>query len=109
MLATNGGDATRALTRARAAVVDVIETRFMIPYGPWHQDERLNHAGSFFDSAMNGLGWMGWRFLGATGLSGDDIEKLVEEAKSEVLDPKFRWRAPGWVVYGRKPAEGQVQ
>lgn len=79
-----------------AAVVNVTETKFMISYGPWPRDERLNNPGSFFlDSAMNGLRGTGWKFLGTTGLSGDDIERLVERAKSEVLDPKFRWRAPG--------------
>ncbi|KAK7968617.1 S-adenosyl-L-methionine-dependent methyltransferase [Apiospora saccharicola] len=93
-----------------AGFVDVTETKFMIPYGPWHRNERLNNAGSFFlDSAMNGLRGTGWKFLGETGLSGDEIERLVERAKSEVLDTKFRWRAPGWVVYGRKPVDGQVQ
>ncbi|KAK7923790.1 hypothetical protein PG985_007861 [Apiospora marii] len=82
------------LTEAR--FVDVTETKFMIPYGPWHRDEKFKNAGSFFlDSAMNGLRGTGWKFLGATGLSGDEIERLVDKAKSEVLDPKFRWRAPG--------------
>ncbi|KAI1854313.1 hypothetical protein JX265_000721 [Neoarthrinium moseri] len=89
--------------------VDVKEHKIEWPMAPWPADARRKKAGWFLlRSLMNGFRGLSWAFLRAAGLSADEVETLVAECKKDLLNRKYAWYFGVYIVYGRKPAEGET-
>ncbi|ORY67184.1 S-adenosyl-L-methionine-dependent methyltransferase [Pseudomassariella vexata] len=88
--------------------VDVEEKKLMWPLNPWPRGRNLNMVGRYqqinFSEAVRPVGW---KLLRGAGLSPEEVEKLTSEAKREIPDQRIRAFISFYVVYGRKPFEGE--
>ncbi|KAJ4392306.1 hypothetical protein N0V93_005931 [Gnomoniopsis smithogilvyi] len=107
----------RDLTKARlyktqleaAGFVDVCERVIKIPVGPWAKGERAKIIGVWMANAFHSGSVDAFKqFLAAGGeLSGEQIEELSAQVKSELRDVNLRWFTTMYLVYGRKPYPGE--
>jgi hypothetical protein len=75
-------------------VVNVVVKKLMCPGAPWARDPRMNRVGEFMlENALEAFRGVGWQVFKELGLTPDDIEQLVADAKRDAQDPKYRWFA----------------
>lgn len=85
-LPDNKADTKRGcLLTCWALVVDVEERVFMMPINPWPDHPQLRLVGSYWlRNTMDGIHGVGYKMFRAAGLSGTDIENLVQETKHQL-------------------------
>lgn len=75
--------------------MDVVERRLIVPGNPWPSHERMKKVGYYMlENVCDGFRGMGWKMLKHLGLSVDEIEQLVLDAKSDATNPNNRWFCP---------------
>ncbi|KAH8655782.1 S-adenosyl-L-methionine-dependent methyltransferase [Xylariales sp. PMI_506] len=88
--------------------VDVVEKKFFCPVGTWPREPRLKKVGQFMaQNLIEGFRGIGWMLFKAAGLTPDEIERLTSLAKEEIVNPRYRWFYPTYVIYGRKPLHNE--
>ncbi|KAI4598416.1 hypothetical protein KJ359_002826 [Pestalotiopsis sp. 9143b] len=84
--------------------VDVHEERIQLPVGNWMDDPRMKLVGQYmYRNVLDSLRGPAWKMLRAAGLSPQQIDAFIAEAKSELMDEKnhlYGWMTIHW---GRKP------
>lgn len=89
--------------------VDVTEIKFMLPGNAWPENPEMKAVGQFtLLNCHNGFRGVGWKVFKDLGLTPDEIEQLVIDAKRDAADPTYRWFIPVYVVFGRKPLPGET-
>ncbi|RPB08023.1 S-adenosyl-L-methionine-dependent methyltransferase [Morchella conica CCBAS932] len=88
-----------------AGFVDVQETRFRIPLGPWERDSRGKEVGRYnMINFMEGLeGYSLALFTRVLGMEVEKVRELIEGAKRDGMNRKLRIYFWLVVVRGRKP------
>jgi SAM-dependent methyltransferase len=87
-----------------AGFVDVHVEKFLIPTGPWHEDQRLKKLGGW--QLMNWLEAVDAitpRFLSRLGWEIEESRVLVAQVRDEFLKGKIKPYCDFWCVWGRKP------
>ncbi|KAK2600667.1 hypothetical protein N8I77_010187 [Diaporthe amygdali] len=118
MVATGAANAGRDLTKARlykqqlaeTGFVDVHEQVIRVPGGPWSDESKAKLMGAYLaNTFLMGAIDSFKKLLGAAGgLSPPEMDELTEQVKQDVQNPEIRWYMPMYIVYGRKPYEGEV-
>jgi hypothetical protein len=86
--------------------VDVCEHKFMLPVGPWPEDDMLKRVGTLqLKNWLTGLETMTVGNLAAIGWSVDECKVLVTKVKEELEKQTLRAYNDILVVIGRKPLE----
>ncbi|KAF3019015.1 hypothetical protein E8E14_013185 [Neopestalotiopsis sp. 37M] len=84
--------------------VDVEEKRFVLPAHQWMQDPKMHTIGRFNQKNMlEGVRGAGWMMLKAAGMSPEEIELLISQVHSELMQRNNHVFSYVYVVYGRKP------
>ncbi|KKA25673.1 hypothetical protein T310_0313 [Rasamsonia emersonii CBS 393.64] len=91
----------------KVGFVDVKQTVFKVPFGPWPKDQKLKEIGRFeqvqqIQAVEAYTPALLSRFLG---WSNDEIQVLIAKVRSELKDPAIHQYITTYVVYGRKPEE----
>jgi SAM-dependent methyltransferase len=107
-VSTQGRDIEVAPSYARwlreAGFVDVEEKKLIWPAGIWATDPRMKLAGMYMQrNFMDGAFLATWKALRASGLSHEEAQSVIDNAKKEIQDVKNRFYLVAYVVYGRKP------
>ncbi|KAI0123299.1 S-adenosyl-L-methionine-dependent methyltransferase [Xylariales sp. AK1849] len=93
-----------------AGFVDVVTRELVLPCSPWPRDPQLKEAGRWqLRNFLDGIQGVSWRMMTAAGYTGAEIEASIEATKKYLLtrgNRPFFWL---YVVYGRKPLEGENQ
>lgn len=77
-------------------VVDVEERKLFIPFGPWPEDPKLRKVGQYqMRNLRDGVRGLGWKMLRASGMEPDQVELLISQVETEVMDR--RNHTYGWV------------
>lgn len=72
-------------------MIDVCERTFDLPHGGWSLDPKLQRVGRFMLlNLYDGTRGLLWKMLAGLGWAPDRIEKFVEDARKEFLDPNVR-------------------
>ncbi|KAL1961756.1 hypothetical protein VTN77DRAFT_1082 [Rasamsonia byssochlamydoides] len=89
----------------KAGFVDVKESVFKVPIGPWPKDPKMKEIGRFqqvqqiqaIESYTPALfsRYLGW--------NNAEIQVLLAKARKELKDPSLHLYVPVYFVYGRKP------
>ncbi|ORY67601.1 S-adenosyl-L-methionine-dependent methyltransferase [Pseudomassariella vexata] len=91
--------------------VDVHEEMIPAPFNTWPADPKLKEVGKY--SSLNwrtGVLASTRRIVMTTGdISPSELDLLAKEVKAEILDEKNQMFAPFFVVYGRKPFDGEIE
>jgi hypothetical protein len=67
----------------------------MCPGNGWPQNPKMNKIGNYSCEAASALlRGGGWKLLKQLGMTSEEIETLVEQAKIDVANPKYRWFYP---------------
>ncbi|KAK3349271.1 hypothetical protein B0T25DRAFT_609931 [Lasiosphaeria hispida] len=93
-----------------AGFVDVVEKE-MLPgmlMNGWPDDPEHKMMGKYCHADLARSFDSTGRFLKLAGLPQDEIEDLTAKAKIDLENPNIRAYYPIYVVYGRKPFEGEV-
>ncbi|KAI0121289.1 S-adenosyl-L-methionine-dependent methyltransferase [Xylariales sp. AK1849] len=111
--ATSGRDITVAEEykhwMIEAGLIGVKEKRLPWPCSPWPQNPLLKQVGKWqLKNIVGGVRGIGWKMLRASGMPPAEIEQLTNDIKAEIQDPVNRFFGPIYVVYGRKPLEGEL-
>lgn len=89
--------------------VDVVLKRLPIPANAWPADPRLELIGAYaLKDGYDGARGIGWKLFTALGKSPLEIETLVSDYRRDISNEDIHTLADLWVVYGRKPFEGEV-
>lgn len=90
-----------------AGFVDVIETIYKVPSSPWPKDRKLKQIGALelanFDRGMEAFTLRGHTLLER---SAQSLQVLIAEARRESRDPRIHSYLYFYVVYGRRPGQG---
>ncbi|ETS85143.1 hypothetical protein PFICI_03168 [Pestalotiopsis fici W106-1] len=87
-----------------AGFVDVVEIKLAVPINEWHPSMRLKRVGQYSSRMLiDNLGGVAWKMLSVYGLSDEEINETVVQAKPELRNLDLEAFFPFWVVYGRKP------
>ncbi|KAJ0123112.1 methyltransferase domain-containing protein [Diaporthe amygdali] len=118
MVAAGAANAGRDLTKARlykqqlaeTGFVDVHEQVIRVPGGPWSDESKAKLMGAYLaNTFLMGAIDSFKKLLGAAReLSPPEMDELTEQVKQDVQNPEIRWYMPMYIVYGRKPYEGEV-
>jgi hypothetical protein len=88
-----------------AGYVDIVETKFAWPVGPWAKDPKLKTLGLWaredFLSALQGASMA--VMTRGLGMSTQEVEVLLAGVRQEVTEKKVHCYAPITFIYGRKP------
>lgn len=101
-------DPDKVEAQMRGAGFSNVHTKhFKLPIGPWAKDKRLKEAGLFgMVNLLEGMHGLSVKlFTDLLGYSQQELEKLVEECKEEVLKKKVHSYYPVYVVLGQKVVE----
>ncbi|KAH8662497.1 S-adenosyl-L-methionine-dependent methyltransferase [Xylariales sp. PMI_506] len=84
--------------------VQVTERKFLFTIGEWSSDPKLKLVGRYcLQNTLEGLHGVGWKMLRLAGMSGDEIEDLIDQCRVELRDPRNHVYGYSHVIYGRKP------
>jgi hypothetical protein len=89
--------------------VDIVETKFAWPVGPWAKDPKLKTLGlrgrENFLSVLQGLSMA--VMTRGLGMSATEVEVFLAGVRAEVASRKVHCYAPITFVYGRKPLDAE--
>jgi hypothetical protein len=86
--------------------VDVCEHKFMLPVGPWPEDDMLKRVGALqLKNWLAGLEAMTVGNLAAIGWSADECKVLVAKVKEELENQTLKAYNDILVVVGKKPLD----
>lgn len=69
--------------------MDVHEERIQLPVGNWMDDPRMKLVGQYmYRNVLDSLRGPAWKMLRAAGLSPQQIDAFIAEAKSKLMDEK---------------------
>ncbi|KAI1840746.1 hypothetical protein JX265_012969 [Neoarthrinium moseri] len=92
-----------------AGFVDVEEHPVQFPVSGWPDDPKFKLAGSYMArNISDNLKGLSWKMLGGMGMAPDEIESFLERVKVDVLTRSLKAYLHFFVVYGRKPFDGEV-
>ncbi|KAI1842092.1 hypothetical protein JX266_011743 [Neoarthrinium moseri] len=92
-----------------AGFVDVVEKKLMWPCNAWPDERRLKAVGLYNSrNITDGIRGVGWKLLRAAGLEPQEIEDLILQFKKQLANPQYRTYLNCYVVYGRKPFNGET-
>jgi SAM-dependent methyltransferase len=90
-----------------AGYVDVLETKFAWPVGPWAKDPKLKTLGLWgrenFMSMLQGASMA--VMTRGLGMSPQEVEVFLAEVRAEANSRKVHFYAPIYFIYGRKPED----
>jgi hypothetical protein len=79
----------------RPEVVDIVEQTMICPVNPWPENPRLEQAGHFMlNNVCDVFRGAAWKVFKQMGMSPDEIEQLVIDAKTDAMNPVYRWFLP---------------
>lgn len=82
----------------------------LCPTNPWPLDPKDREIGRYFEEdVVASLEGMGMKILQLKGMTPEEIWALVELAKQDVTDRQLHAYTPVYVVYGRKPFDGETR
>jgi SAM-dependent methyltransferase len=94
-----------------AGFVDITQTVFVIPQGPWPKDKRLKKVGAFEHHSLM-LGFEAYLMRGYTAILGGKPEELMvtlAQTRKELNDPKVHSYIHYYNVCARKPPEAVAE
>lgn len=108
------------------------EEKLLAPLAPWPADPRLKRIGQYqLQNVLDGARGL-WLMLRASGMSPEEVEQLIVDVKDEILDTRshpyayryawivfflffssfsgslYAYNLNSYVIYGRKPFEGEA-
>jgi SAM-dependent methyltransferase len=88
-----------------AGFVDVVETKFRAPWGPWPEDRRLKAIGFWhIEQLKHGLhGIVMGLLTRSLGWTSKQVEDFLVKLRKELDDRSYHVLDYAYVVYGRKP------
>ncbi|KAG6367081.1 hypothetical protein INS49_001263 [Diaporthe citri] len=91
--------------------VDVHERVIHVPGGPWPSGDKAKLIGVYTANAFHtGVVDSFKNFLLAAGeMSSAEVDSLTTQVKKDIRDASIRWYIPMYVVYGRKPYNGEAE
>ncbi|KAI7785136.1 methyltransferase domain-containing protein [Diaporthe eres] len=93
-----------------AGFLDVVEDIGPVPGNPWPDEAKFKSLGYWqMINSHRALRGFGWKLFRKLGMEPDDIEDLVEKAKTDITDSRLHFFFPIYVVYGRKPYEWELE
>ncbi|KKY29844.1 putative methyltransferase domain-containing protein [Diaporthe ampelina] len=93
-----------------AGFLDVVEDIGPVPGNPWPDEAKFKSLGHWqMINSHRALRGFGWKLFRKLGMEPDDIEDLVEKAKTDITDSRLHFFFPIYVVYGRKPYEWELE
>ncbi|KAL2272988.1 hypothetical protein FJTKL_05664 [Diaporthe vaccinii] len=118
LVAAGAAKCGRDLTKARlykqqlteTGFVDVHERVIHVPGSPWPKDRKAKLLGVYFANmlCMGAIDSFKQLLAAAGELSSSEMDELREKVKEDVQNPEICWYMPMYVVYGRKPYDGEV-
>ncbi|KAK6076583.1 methyltransferase domain-containing protein [Seiridium cupressi] len=92
-----------------AGFIETRERQVIVPCNPWPKARKQKEMGHFqLKNLLDGMRGVGFKMMRAAGFSPEEIEQTVTEAKEYVSDCRNHVYGLGYVVYGRKPLEGEM-
>ncbi|KAK7943495.1 S-adenosyl-L-methionine-dependent methyltransferase, partial [Apiospora aurea] len=97
--------------------VDAVERVLAAPQGGWAKDPKLKLAGREHANAdrrfierdiYDGVRGISFAMLRSAGMSTEEIDKMVDEVRLDLLSPHVHTYVPIRCVYARKPLDGEV-
>lgn len=90
-----------------AGFVDVVETKFEVPWGAWPKDRRRKAIGLWhLEQLKQGLqGIVMGLFTRSLGWTPSEVEVFLVELRKELDDKSYQLLDHAYVVCGRKPQE----
>ncbi|KAK6860410.1 S-adenosyl-L-methionine-dependent methyltransferase [Apiospora arundinis] len=88
----------------QAGFTEVKEIFYRIPCSPWPTEAKDRRIGEYQQrNSIDGLRGASYLMLRNAGLSPEEVETLISDAKNELRSQSVKAFAPFYVVYGRKP------
>ncbi|KAI0125451.1 S-adenosyl-L-methionine-dependent methyltransferase [Xylariales sp. AK1849] len=88
--------------------VDVVERQVLAPNKPWPEDPRERRIGQYMQAnTAEMIEAVSIKLLQADGMSLDEIHEFIPRVRECVLDPSLHLYTIMYVVYGRKPRQGE--
>jgi hypothetical protein len=90
--------------------VDVVQKIIPWPMTAWPDNPKLKEVGRWNSRTWRTGNLSATRkFLDFSGLPKEELDQLVSDFKAELLDNRNKYFNPFFIVYGRKPFEGEVK
>lgn len=81
----------------------------LCPINPWPIDPKDKEVARYFETdTVEALEGMSLKILALKDMTPDEIRALVERVKKDVTNREMHAYTPVYVVYGRKPFEGET-
>lgn len=69
-----------------------MERKLLVPGNPWPENPRMKMVGRYMlENVTEGFRGSGWKMFKQLGLTVEEIERLVVDAKNDARDTKNRW------------------
>lgn len=92
-----------------AGFVDVTEKIVLAPNKPWSDDPRERRIGQYMQAnSIEMIGGVSAKLLQASGMSLEESEDLINRCRECFQSKELHLYSRMYVVYGRKPSEGDV-
>ncbi|KAH8658147.1 S-adenosyl-L-methionine-dependent methyltransferase [Xylariales sp. PMI_506] len=92
-----------------AGFKDVKEVEFRVPCSPWPTNPKAKRVGQWVQANyLAGLRGVAFKLLRAAGMGAEEVEEFVRQVKEEIQRAEIRGYTPYYIVYGRKPFNGET-